>query len=77
MGGAESIHDEHVAQSSILLRRFLDVLLSPLLTRQFSNSTTSPSATSKPPSTQSRITRTGLPSLADITSATGLSEFSS
>ena len=50
---------------------------SPLLTRQFSSSTTSPSATSKPPFTQSRITRTGLPSLADITSATGWSESSS
>jgi len=50
---------------------------SPLLVRQFSSSTTSPSATSKPPLTQSRITRTGLPSLAAITSATGLSESSS
>gem|GEM_PF-6356946 len=50
---------------------------SPLLKRQFSSSTTSPAATSKPPSTQSLITRTGLPSLAAITVATGLSEFSS
>ena len=38
---------------------------SPLLKRQFSSSTSSPSATSKPPSTQSRIRRTGLPSLSD------------
>ena len=50
---------------------------SPLLTRQFSSTTSSPSATSKPPSVHSRIRRTFLPSFCAITSTTGLSESSS
>jgi hypothetical protein len=76
--GAEGVHDEQVAQRGVFLRAVASTFFfSPLLKRQFSSSTTSPSATSKPPSTQSRIRRTGLPSLAAITSATGFSEFSS
>jgi len=50
---------------------------SPLLTRQFSSTTSSPSATSKPPSTQSLIRRTGLPRRAAMLSATGFRETSS
>ena len=50
---------------------------SPVLKRQFSSKTSSPDETLKPPLTQSLIKRTGLPNLAEITSATGLSEFSS
>jgi hypothetical protein len=72
VGCAKGIHDEDVAQRGVFRAVSSTFFFSPLLTRQFSSSTTSPSATSKPPSTQSLIRRTGLPSLAAITSATGL-----
>jgi hypothetical protein len=63
VGGAEGVIDIDVAQLGHLLRQFVVVLLLALVARQFSSSTTSPGLTSKPPSTQSVIRRTGLCSI--------------
>jgi hypothetical protein len=76
VGGAEGVHDEDVAQGGVLLRRVVDVLLLALVEAAVLQQHDLAGGDLESAVDPVLDTRTGLPSLAAITSATGLSEFS-